>query len=69
MGSQKELANACRVKPGTIWASLNTKAKMPAWLSVRIVKATSGKISMRELLPEVYQIVEKEVYAKLGRRR
>lgn len=66
MGSQRALAEACSVKQGTIWAALNNKAKMPAWLSVRIVEATSGRVSMRELLPEVYEIVEREVYDHLG---
>lgn len=64
MGGQKALAQACGERPQTIWETLHRKQKMPAWLAVRIVDATSGKVSIKELLPDVYERVEKEVNAE-----
>jgi DNA-binding transcriptional regulator YdaS (Cro superfamily) len=61
LGDQSALARACRVKPGTIWASIYLKQKCPPWLAVRIFDATAGKVSLKELLPDVYERVEKEL--------
>ena len=61
MGTQRALAAACNVKQGTIWAALNEKQKMPAWLAVRIADATGGQVSIKELLPDVYDRVEAEI--------
>src|SRR6185503_4769887 len=61
MGGQKALAKACGLKGGSIWATINTKKKMPAWLAVRIVDATGGQVSIKDLLPDVYERVEAEI--------
>lgn len=66
MGSQRALADACGVKPGHIWQAINQRARLQAWLAVRIVDATSGKVSMRELLPEVVDRVEAEIAERVN---
>lgn len=61
VGSQRALAQACSVKQGDIWQAINKRAKMTAWLAVRIHDATGGQVSIKELLPDVYQRVEAEL--------
>lgn len=61
MGGGKALATACGVKQGTIWATINQKSRLPPWLAVKIVDATGGQVSIKDLLPDVYQRVEAEL--------
>lgn len=54
-GGQSALARICGVKQGHVWRWLNTPgALVPAEHVLKIERATDGKVSRRELRPDVF---------------
>lgn len=65
LGSQRALAMACSVNQHDIWRSVHTSKRLPAWLAVRICEATGDQVTIRELLPDVWAAVERQMGSRL----
>lgn len=66
VGGQSKLAAAAGCSQAEIWRLCNTAKSVDPLIACRIAEATNGEVTVRDLIPEVVDVVSAELQREAG---